>query len=234
MALDWTAAVSYGLQGDAAVAGHAHRLDRPLVMSAPLSSLDLSSNPFGNQGVSRPITANVPLSPLTSLDVRGGKLQSPLHPDTHHLFQHSRRRNAYGSVAPHNVPLIRHQPAMYAGQHEEEARRTWFKAYANDTDKRAHSAVVSKGSPRGLGASGPHGHLEENEVGAMKFQSWRGWTSSSRHNHEQRMRQVWMDEARQNWRSQHQSPETSRREWRSKMDRPDLQEGMDHLIHTVR
>lgn len=71
------------------------------------------------------------------------------------------------------------------------------------------------GQQRVLGSSVIHGHTEESEQGwvwqplgsrsdafferLLPPRSWRGWTASSRHSHEQRMRQQWQQEARERW-----------------------------------
>lgn len=84
----------------------------------------------------------------------------------------------------------------------DEARRCWFKAYASDTDRRTHHAAQLKPArPRSVGASGQFGHADVTESG-WHWQSWRGWTTSSRHNHEQRMRGEWMREAQERWQKQ--------------------------------
>mmetsp|Transcript_70907 Transcript_70907/g.154041 ORF Transcript_70907/g.154041 Transcript_70907/m.154041 type:complete len:192 (+) Transcript_70907:33-608(+) len=148
--------------------------------------------PRGMDGL--PLTAGLALSSPNSR----GLLSSPLHPETHQAFHFTRKRQAYGSVAPHNVPPIRHQPLRSDVEYEDEARKSWFKSYAADSERRAFSMKAAQGTPRSLGASGPIGHAEGTDN--WQWQSWRGWTSTQRHNHEQRMRQVWMDEARERWR----------------------------------
>lgn len=152
----------------------------------------------------RPVTAGVPLGQVSAR----GKLSSPLHPDTFQAFQYSRKRQAYGTVAPHSVPPIRHQPPAEAAEWEDEARKRWYKAFAAEREQGAHGTLQRSGRPRAFGGSGEHGHTEESPSG-WAWQSWRGWTSTQRHGHEQRMRQEWQDEAHQRWHAK-----TPRAEWK--------------------
>mmetsp|Transcript_37673 Transcript_37673/g.95385 ORF Transcript_37673/g.95385 Transcript_37673/m.95385 type:complete len:213 (-) Transcript_37673:64-702(-) len=146
------------------------------------------------QGEDRPLTAGEPLHRR----LRDGRLISPLHPVTANCFEHTRRRQAYGTVAPGGLNIC-HQPARNPEDHEDEVRRRWFKAYNGDCERRAHKeAVINPARPRSLGASGRIGHAETSENG-WQWQSWRGWTTTSRHNHEQSMREQWMKEAQERW-----------------------------------
>uniref|UniRef100_A0A7S1M461 Uncharacterized protein n=1 Tax=Alexandrium catenella TaxID=2925 RepID=A0A7S1M461_ALECA len=154
--------------------------------------------------VPRPVTAGVPLGQVSAR----GKISSPLHPDTFKAFEYSRKRQAYGTVAPHSVPPIRHQPPAEAAEWEDEARKTWFKAYSADREHSAHSTLRRSGQMRAFAGSGEHGHTEESSSG-WAWQSWRGWTSMHRHGHEQEMRRKWQEEARLRWHAK-----TPREEWR--------------------
>mmetsp|Transcript_29873 Transcript_29873/g.93370 ORF Transcript_29873/g.93370 Transcript_29873/m.93370 type:complete len:198 (+) Transcript_29873:89-682(+) len=152
----------------------------------------------------RPVTAGVPLGQVSAR----GVLTSPLHPPTFQAFEYSRKRQAYGSVAPHSVPPVRHQPPMEAAEWEDEARRRWFKSFAAGRERNARSLVRRSGQERAFAGSGEHGHTEESP-GGWSWQSWRGWTSTQRHGHEQRMRREWQDEARRRWQAK-----TPREEWK--------------------
>ncbi|CAK0894602.1 unnamed protein product, partial [Prorocentrum cordatum] len=150
--------------------------------------------------------------PLSVLSCHG-TLVSPLHPETHASFQFSRKRQAYGSAAPdagnphsmYAVSAVRTQPVA-GGElgSEREARFTWYAAYAKSCEAKAHEAFRKGGTPRALGASGSFGHSQAHPSDDTSFawQSYRGWTATSRHNHEARMREVWQQEARQQWRAQ--------------------------------
>jgi len=177
-----------------------------------------SLHPFNEE---LPVKAGVPLGTVTF----DGRLTSPLHPATSPLFQYSRKRQAYGTVAPHSVPPIRHQPPKYHQEHVTEARRSWFKAYSKDCEQRALSSARERGLDRTFAGSGEAGHTEQSPT-SWTWQSHRGWTNASRHNHENSQKQVWLDEARQRWRTQKEAT------WRSTA----LQDGGDpqkepHPLH---
>eukprot|EP00405_Crypthecodinium_cohnii_P047383 CAMPEP_0206583690 /NCGR_PEP_ID=MMETSP0325_2-20121206/35256_1 /ASSEMBLY_ACC=CAM_ASM_000347 /TAXON_ID=2866 /ORGANISM="Crypthecodinium cohnii, Strain Seligo" /LENGTH=194 /DNA_ID=CAMNT_0054090663 /DNA_START=176 /DNA_END=756 /DNA_ORIENTATION=- len=129
-----------------------------------------------------------------------GRMVSPLHPATARCFDHSRKRQAYGTVAPRTGRPIT-QPARNPIDHEDEARRNWFKVYANDSEARAHKdARLHPARPRSLGASGPHCHAQMSETG-WHWQSWRGWTTAGRSRHESVMREMWQKEATERWKA---------------------------------
>mmetsp|Transcript_87079 Transcript_87079/g.243709 ORF Transcript_87079/g.243709 Transcript_87079/m.243709 type:complete len:244 (-) Transcript_87079:183-914(-) len=153
-------------------------------------------------GEEPPVFAGVPLSART-LDNR---LASPLHPPTALVFEQTRKRQAYGSVAPRENP-VKHPSGSDHSVHEEEARRRWWKAYVNDCEKRSHhDARLHPSRPRSLGASGQLGHAESSETG-WHWQSYRGWTGASRWRHEDNMREKWEREAQERWRNK--APEAS-------------------------
>eukprot|EP00449_Zooxanthella_nutricula_P001904 CAMPEP_0198511418 /NCGR_PEP_ID=MMETSP1462-20131121/14797_1 /TAXON_ID=1333877 /ORGANISM="Brandtodinium nutriculum, Strain RCC3387" /LENGTH=117 /DNA_ID=CAMNT_0044240787 /DNA_START=12 /DNA_END=362 /DNA_ORIENTATION=+ len=116
-------------------------------------------------------------------------------------------------VAAHDVPPCP-RPRGRANTHEEDARRSWFKAYAAEREGRA--LEYAKRRPRSFGASGDFGHAEVSESG-WHWQSWRGWTTASRYNHEQRMAEQWVRETTDRWREQQKPFKTS---WR--LDAHDL------------
>lgn len=150
--------------------------------------------------------------PLSALSCHG-TLVSPLHPETHAGFQFSRKRQAYGNSAPDAGNVL----SMYAASpvstqpvaggelgSEREARFTWYASYAKSCEARAHEASRKGATPRALGASGSFGHSQAHPSDDTSFtwQSWRGWTAASRHNHEARMKELWQEEARRQWRAQ--------------------------------
>mmetsp|Transcript_731 Transcript_731/g.1149 ORF Transcript_731/g.1149 Transcript_731/m.1149 type:complete len:205 (-) Transcript_731:13-627(-) len=166
----------------------------------------------------RPATAGLPLAVIG----KDGLLASPLHPPTHPLFQYSRKRQAYGSVSPRVVPAIRHQPLRDASQYEDECRKRWYMSFAKDREVRAHSAQSARGCRRAFGASGGCSTTEEspgNISNNWTWQSWRGWTNASRHNHELRMKEAWLNEARARWNQK--MPES---EWRLSTLRNEMRE----------
>eukprot|EP00747_Dinoflagellata_sp_TGD_P170057 gnl/TRDRNA2_/TRDRNA2_200641_c0_seq1.p1 gnl/TRDRNA2_/TRDRNA2_200641_c0~~gnl/TRDRNA2_/TRDRNA2_200641_c0_seq1.p1 ORF type:complete len:208 (+),score=15.15 gnl/TRDRNA2_/TRDRNA2_200641_c0_seq1:80-625(+) len=167
--------------------------------SAPMTSMDL----VDTMGSSPGSLARSCLSP-------DGKLVSTLHPPTNAVFQYSRKRQAYGTVAPHAVPAVKHVSGT-TEEYAEEARKRWFKAYAEESQRQnsMSTSSKSKGKPiRPLGSSGENWQTEQT-AGNWTWQSWRGWSATCRHNHEQHQKEVWEMEARNRWRSQ--QPEST---WR--------------------
>mmetsp|Transcript_81450 Transcript_81450/g.141426 ORF Transcript_81450/g.141426 Transcript_81450/m.141426 type:complete len:198 (+) Transcript_81450:63-656(+) len=132
-----------------------------------------------------------------------GKMNSTLHPPTSPVFSYSNKRQAYGSVDPASLPPVRHQPARHHFEYEEECRKRWYESYAVNAAYRSASAQRSRGLTSARPDLGAGGGLKSTELtpSNWSWQPWRGWTSASRHNHEQRQRQAWLDEARQTWRN---------------------------------
>eukprot|EP00927_Polykrikos_kofoidii_P063787 TRINITY_DN58683_c0_g1_i1.p1 TRINITY_DN58683_c0_g1~~TRINITY_DN58683_c0_g1_i1.p1 ORF type:complete len:247 (-),score=35.63 TRINITY_DN58683_c0_g1_i1:47-715(-) len=158
----------------------------------------------------RPTTAG---EKLRAIDRDLGVMVSPLHPPTSPVFEHTRKRQAYGTVAPHSVPPIRHQPPSTNDEWVVECRQRWYKKFAEEREANAYTQKISGILPvtkRDIGASGEHGHQEEGELNGFHWQSWRGWHKTARHRHEGKMREVWQEEARQRWRSQ-----VPRSEWKN-------------------
>ncbi|CAK9014809.1 unnamed protein product [Durusdinium trenchii] len=135
-------------------------------------------------------------SPRSQVTPRG-TLVSALHPETHRDFHYSGKRQAYGSVSP-LLENLKQSTAMGIRECQEDARNRWFKAYAEGRSEQARSTREQLRTERTLGSSSLLGHTEESAQGWV-WHSWRGWTASSRHQHEQQMRQIWQQEARERW-----------------------------------
>eukprot|EP00933_Yihiella_yeosuensis_P019097 TRINITY_DN15500_c0_g1_i1.p1 TRINITY_DN15500_c0_g1~~TRINITY_DN15500_c0_g1_i1.p1 ORF type:complete len:212 (+),score=42.06 TRINITY_DN15500_c0_g1_i1:54-689(+) len=161
--------------------------------SPPVDSSLVAASP------ARPFTAGIPLSAISPR----GKLVSPLHPETNPAFHYTRKRQEYGIPGTRFAKHIGEQPVKGLGpqQIKDEARKSWFKAYAADCQSGAKTARARTGNSRVMGSNEFFGHNIESDNGWV-WQSHRGWTATSRQRHEEQMKQKWLDEARQNWRSQ--------------------------------
>mmetsp|Transcript_22452 Transcript_22452/g.40528 ORF Transcript_22452/g.40528 Transcript_22452/m.40528 type:complete len:168 (-) Transcript_22452:192-695(-) len=129
--------------------------------------------------------------------IYGGTLSSPLHPDTNKIFQYSGKRQALGGV----LPLVRpaDQPTLRTTKEmQDDARARWFKAYAISRQEEANTLNKQEGRTRTAGSSDLLGHTEESSKGWV-WQSWRGWTSTSRMRHERSMQEKWAKETRDSW-----------------------------------
>eukprot|EP00930_Biecheleria_cincta_P054979 TRINITY_DN41352_c0_g1_i1.p1 TRINITY_DN41352_c0_g1~~TRINITY_DN41352_c0_g1_i1.p1 ORF type:complete len:186 (-),score=19.68 TRINITY_DN41352_c0_g1_i1:25-582(-) len=153
----------------------------------------------------RPTTAGLPLSARTAW----GTLASPLHPETHGIFEYSAKRQAYGTVSPRFRPPVAHESIIKDGIKacQDDARKRWYRSFAENRHRESRSTRAQNGLPRVTGSSELLGHMEESHDGWV-WQSWRGWTSTSRNLHEQRMRDVWEQEARERWLVQGPRPMT--------------------------